>query len=98
MSPYEEIEVTTRAFALALGIVFLALGALGFIPALVSAAPEQAPNVKFTAYYGFLFGFLPVNYFVNLAHMAMGAWGIAASRAEGGSRAYARTVAVISGA
>ena len=89
--------MTTRAFALTLGIVFLALGALGFIPALVTPAPEQAPNMTFTAFYGFLFGFLPVNYFLNLAHMAMGAWGVAASRGEGGSRAYAKIIAVVSG-
>jgi hypothetical protein len=95
---FEEIDVTARAFALAIGIAFLAIGVLGFVPALVTPAPEQAPNVRFTAYYGYLFGFLPVNYFVNLAHMTMGAWGIAASRGEGGSRAYAKTIAVISGA
>ena len=90
--------MTTRAFALIIGIVFLAIGVLGFIPALVTPAPEQAPDVSFTAYYGYLFAFLPVNYFVNLGHMAMGAWGVAASRGEGGSRAYGKTIAVISGA
>ena len=95
---FEEIYVTARAFALAIGIVFLAIGVLGFIPALVTPAPEQAPDVRFTYYYGYLFGLLPVNYFVNLAHMAMGAWGLAASRGEGGSRAYAKTIAVVSGA
>ena len=90
--------MTARAFALAIGIAFLAIGALGFVPAFVTPAPEQAPDVRFTAYYGYLVGLLPVNYFANLAHMAMGAWGIAASRGEGGSRAYAKTIAVISGA
>ena len=90
--------MTTRAFALTLGIVFLAIGALGFVPALVTPAPAHAPNVAFSANYGYLFGLLPVNYFVNLGHMAMGAWGIAAFRSEGGSRGYARTMAVICGA
>ena len=90
--------MTARAFALAIGIVFLAIGVLGFIPGLVTPAPEQAPDVSFTYYYGYLFGLLPVNYFANLAHMAMGAWGVAASRGEGGSRAYGKTIAVICGA
>ena len=90
--------MTARAFALIIGIVFLAIGVLGFIPPLVTAAPNQAPDVSFTAYYGYLLGFLPVNYFVNLAHMAMGAWGISASRGEGGARAYAKTITVVSGA
>ena len=90
--------MTTRTFALIIGLLFLAIGVLGFVPALVTPAPEQAPDVSFTAYYGYLFGILPVNYFVNLGHMAMGAWGLAASRGEGGSRAYGKTIAVISGA
>jgi hypothetical protein len=90
--------VSARAFALIIGIVYLAIGALGFVPALVTPAPNQAPDVSFTAYYGYLLGVLPVNYFVNLAHLAMGAWGIAASRAAAGSRAYAKTLAVISAA
>jgi hypothetical protein len=81
-----------------LGSIFLAIGVLGFIPAFVTPAPTHTPDVSLTAYYGYLFGILPVNYFVDLAHMAMGAWGIAASRGTGGSRAYARTIAVISGA
>lgn len=90
--------MTTRAFALLSGVAFLAIGALGFVPAFVTPAPAHAPNVAFTASYGYLFGLLPVNYFVNLGHMAMGAWGIAAARSEGGARGYARTMAVISGA
>ena len=90
--------MTTRAFALMLGIIFLAIGGLGFVPALVTPAPASAPSMAFTANYGYLFGLLPVNYFVNLGHMAMGAWGIAASRSAGSSHGYARTMAVISGA
>jgi hypothetical protein len=94
----EEIDVSARAFALIIGILYLAIGALGFVPALVTPAPDQAPDVSFTAYYGYLLGVLPVNYFVNLAHVAIGAWGIAASRGVGGSKAYAKTLAVISAA
>lgn len=98
MSRNEEIEVTTRAFALILGIAFLAIGALGFIPVFVTPAAAHADYVRFTFDHGYLFGVLPVNYFVNLAHLAMGAWGIAASRGAGAARAYAKTIAVISGA
>ena len=39
-------------FALIIGLLFLAIGVLGFVPALVTPAPEQAPDVSFTAYYG----------------------------------------------
>ncbi|MDB5863117.1 MAG: hypothetical protein JWO70_923 [Betaproteobacteria bacterium] len=87
--------MTTRTFALIIGIVFLALGVLGFVPALLIPPPARAPDLAITAFEGYLFGIFPVNYFLNLAHMALGAWGIAASRGTGGSRGYARTLAVI---
>ena len=90
--------MSTRAFALIIGIAYLAIGGLGFVPALVTPAPNQAPDVSFTAYYGYLFGILPVNYFANLGHIALGAWGIAGSRDAGGARGYSKTLAVITAA
>ncbi len=89
--------MTVRAFALGLGVVYLALGLLGFVPALLTPLSARASPLGITAFEGYLFGLFAVNFFVNLIHMATGAWGIAASRAPGGSRAYVRTVAVIYG-
>ena len=86
-----------RTFAFVIGAALVALGILGFVQPLVTPAPEQGPNVSFTHFYGYLFGVLAVNYFVNLIHLSLGAWGIAASRGNG-ARAYAKTLAVISGA
>jgi hypothetical protein len=90
----QEKRMTTRTFAFIIGIVFLALGLLGFVPALLTPPPARAPDLAITAFEGYLFGIFPVNYFLNLAHMALGAWGIAAARGTGGSRAYAKTLAV----
>lgn len=90
--------MTTRTFALIVGIAYLALGALGFVPALLTAPPDSGPQVTLTAFYGYLLGLFPVSYMLNLAHLAVGAWGVAASRAAGGARAYARSLAVILGA
>jgi hypothetical protein len=92
---FEESRMTNRTFALIIGIVFLALGVLGFVPALLTPPPARAPDLAITAFEGYLFGIFPVNYFMNLAHMAIGAWGIAAARGTGGSRAYAKVLAAI---
>jgi hypothetical protein len=89
--------MTVRTFALALGILYLALGVLGFAPPLWTPISNTAPPLSITAFHGYLFGLFAVNFFLNLVHMATGAWGIAASRGAGGSRAYAKTVAVIYG-
>ena len=87
--------MTIRTVALVLGIVYVALGIFGFVPPLRSEVPNPAPDVGMLALYGYLLGFFPVNFILNLAHLASGAWGIAASRTTGGSRAYTRTMAVV---
>jgi hypothetical protein len=89
--------MTVRTFALIAGIAYLAAGILGFVPQLLSPPPANAPEVGITAFYGYLLGLFPVNFMHNLVHLAIGAWGIAASRAAGGARAYAKSLAVIYG-
>jgi hypothetical protein len=91
------MTMTTRTFALVAGIVYLAVGVLGFIPQLLSPPPSNAPSVGITAFYGYLLGLFPVNFMHNLVHLAIGAWGIAASRRTGTARAYARGLAIIFG-
>jgi hypothetical protein len=86
-----------RAFALIAGSIYLALGVLGFIPQLLSPAPAGAPSVGITAFYGYLLGLFPVNFMHDLVHLAIGAWGIAASRRTGAARAYAKALAIIYG-
>ena len=48
--------MNTRYFALALGIVYTAIGLLGFIPGLRAAPPPGAPELNVSAGYGLLFG------------------------------------------
>ena len=90
--------MTVKTFAFIAGLVYLAVGVLGFVPALITPPPESAPNVSVTAFHGYLLGLFPINFMHNLVHLAIGAWGIAASRAVGGARAYAKSLAVIYGA
>ena len=89
--------MTARNFSLIIGIAFLAAGVLGFVPALLSPAPESAPPLGITGSYGYLLGLFPVNFMHNLVHLAIGAWGIAASRSAGGARAYSKVLAVFYG-
>ena len=96
--PYtKEAFMNARNFSLIIGIVFLAVGVLGFVPALLSPPPDSAPTVGITAFYGYLLGLFPVNFMHNLVHIAVGAWGIAASRSMGGARAYSKVLAVFYG-
>jgi hypothetical protein len=88
--------MTVRTFALVIGIAYLAAGVLGFVPQLLRPPPPDAPPVGITAFYGYLLGLFPVNFMHNLVHLAIGAWGVAASRGTG-ARAYAKSLAIIYG-
>ena len=89
--------MTVRNFSLIIGIAFLAAGILGFVPALLSPAPASAPALGITGFYGYLLGLFPVNFMHNLVHLAIGAWGIAASRSMTDARMFSRILAVFYG-
>jgi hypothetical protein len=76
-----------------MGLVFLLIGILGFVPALVTAPPPE-PAVSLHASYGVLFGLFPVNVLHNLLHLAFGIWGVVVWRSFPGSRVFARSVAI----
>jgi hypothetical protein len=95
--PRGETFMTPRNFALIIGIAFLAAGVLGFVPALLSPPPDTAPRVGITAFHGYLLGLFAVNVMHNLVHLAIGAWGIAASRSAAGARTYSKTLAIFYG-
>jgi hypothetical protein len=90
--------MTPRNFALIIGIAYLAVGILGFVPALLRPAPDSAPHVGITAFHGYLLGLFAVNLLHNAVHLAIGAWGIAASRTAPRARTYAKTLAIFYGA
>jgi len=84
----------TRTFALILGIAFLAVGILGFVPQLVTAPVDQTALMVEMSH-GYLLGLFPVNAVHNLVHLAFGVWGVVVWRDFSASRVYARSVAVI---
>ena len=90
--------MNTKTFALIFGIVFLAVGALGFVPGMTHMPPMDPRDVTMTQGHGDLLGLFPVNLLHNIVHILFGLWGILASRGSfGGARTYARGVAIIYG-
>ena len=87
--------MSTRTFALIFGIVFLAVGVLGFLPLEGVNTPihPQHPVPPDDAVQ--LLGLFPVNTLHNIVHVLFGLWGLAASRSLGGAVTYARGVAII---
>ena len=84
--------MSTRTFALIFGIVFLAVGALGFVSPLVSPLHPGHPQMEGA---GQLLGLFPINALHNIVHLLFGIWGLVASRSLSGSVLYARGVAII---
>lgn len=68
----------TRFFCLGLGVVYLVVGIIAFIPALHSA-PHTSPHVDLTTAYGNFLGLFPVNALHDALHIVVGIAGIAVS-------------------
>lgn len=85
-------------FALIFGIVYLALGLLGLLPAALRPPPPDAPPTHFTLLYGYLLDIFPVNVLLSAVHLAVGALGIAAWRGMANPLVYARSIALLYGA
>ena len=70
-------------YARIFGGIFVAIGLLGFVPALV-------PN-------GNLFGIFPVNSVHNMVHVGLGIWGLVAGATLAAAVIYFRGIAIIYG-
>ena len=85
-----------RTFALVMGVIFVLVGILGFVPAFVTHPAMDTHTLTVHANHGYLLGLFPVNLLHNLVHILFGIWGIAAYRTGvNGSRLFARSVTVI---
>ena len=84
--------MNARTFALIFGIVFLAVGILGFgvVPGLLEDQSGSGLQVS-----GMLLGKFHVNGAHNIIHILFGLWGLAASRSPGGAIAYFKVVSVV---
>ena len=87
--------MTTRQFALILGIVFLLVGILGFVPGINQMHGGDDPNLTVeNPGHGYLLTLFHVNVLHNAVHILFGIMGIAMSRRYDMARLYARIVAV----
>ena len=88
--------MVTRRFALLLGVVFLLVGILGFVPGVNSMHhSDDGGTLKVTdPGHGMLLGLFHVNVLHNLVHILFGVGGIVASRTFPAARGYARFVAI----
>ncbi len=80
-----------QKFALIIGIAYLALGIIGFIPGIVSqsgAMPPSIENLGVVSGFGYLMGLFPVNTPLNIIHIVTGLLGIVTSIALDGSRLF----------
>lgn len=90
--------MSTRTMAMIFGIVFLVIGAGGFIPGLTAmdhAGHSADADVTMRSMFGYELGLFPVNVLHNIVHILFGIWGLMASRSLGGSRGYFRAVAIV---
>lgn len=85
--------MSLRTFARIFGIVFLIIGAGGFVPGLTDMSHTH-PDVTMDAGLGLELGLFPVNVLHNIVHIAFGVWGLMAARSLGAARTYAKVVAV----
>lgn len=84
----------TRSFALVFGLLFLAIGILGFVRNL-APLPGDAPPLAIDWFYGYLFGLFPVNLLDNLFYLSVGLSGLSASRAWDRARRYGRRLSFL---
>jgi len=88
----------TRRFAMILGVVFVLVGVLAFIPGLNRPDPVGAPELSVTGPgHGYLLGLFHVNVLHNLVHIAFGILGIIMARNAANAVLYCRIVAVAYG-
>jgi hypothetical protein len=80
-----------QRFAQVFGAVYLLVGITGFIPPLLlgSLPPEVMGPLA-----GYQLGLFAVNWFHSLAHLAIGAAGLAVHRNDSASRAYALALGI----
>lgn len=83
----------TRYFALGIGITYLLVGLLGFIPGTHPMTADM-PDIAVDALYGKLLGLFPVNILHNIVHLLVGAAGLASYRSFAGARNFARGLAI----
>lgn len=85
-----------QSFARIFGIIFVAVGILGFTPGLVQPLIDTSGLAVSTGY-GRLLGIFPVNVVHNLVHLGAGIWGILAARNFAAAITFSKAMAIAYG-
>lgn len=89
--------MATRRFAVIMGVAFIVVGALGFVPGVTRMVGDD-PNLTLEgAGHGYLLGLFHVNVAHNLIHIIFGILGLLMCRNVDNAIAYARILAVAYG-
>lgn len=85
-----------QRFALILGIAYVLIGFMGFVPALLTHPETMSPSIENygLAADGYLMGLFPVNPVHNIIHITTGVFGIVASIALDSSRFFSGQVGI----
>jgi uncharacterized protein YacL len=75
-----------QTVSLVFGVVYLAVGILGFLPFLGGSYTQQDNN---------LLGLVPINLLHNIVHLVIGVAGLAAASSVVRSRAYTQTFGIV---
>lgn len=80
-----------------LGMVFIAIGILGFVPGLRVMPHSVDPALSINASYGRLFGLFPVNALHNIIHIALGALALMFYKVPSRARKFCKFNAIFYG-
>lgn len=90
----EDRDMTSRRFAQVIGVLFLLVGIVGFVPGFKSPIhPTGVPSLFADEGYGLLIGLFPVNWIHNVVHLGVGIAGLSLARTVHGARSFARGMA-----
>jgi hypothetical protein len=85
--------MTSRRFAQLIGVLFLVVGVVGFIPLFMSTPqPNAVPGLFADGGYGLLFGLFPVNWIHNLVHLGVGIAGLSCADSVTKAKVFARAL------
>lgn len=87
----------TRLFSLTIGLFYLVVGILAFIPALYTTPPVGSPHVDVTGSYGMFLGTFPTNVVHDALNIVIGVFGIAFGARVSTARAYSELLFFVFG-
>ena len=86
--------MTARTIAALLGGLYLALGVLGFVPA-VWERPTGGGAMKISVFYASLFGIITTNIMLSMIHLVIGLWGTMAANNRYSAIVFCRAGAIV---